>query len=187
MGPSVSGEMPSAEMWKSNQIAARAIYGHGKWSFVALLVVVLATYWLLVRALGDTLWSYEHPTLAAVADILLVGGLCFGSVFVFNRHLKRRLRQRGERPSFPLTYSVEERGLKLTTALSESVTFWSSFGEVTHNANYWILIIERSAFVLPKRIFASAAAERAFISAIWERLDDKVRARSHKAAEFLAA
>lgn len=183
---SVTGEMPADEMWKSSQTVARSVYGHGKWLFVVLILVVLAVYWLLVQSFDDTLWSYQHPNLTGVGYVLMMIGLCIGAVFLFNGLLKAKLRKRGERASFPLTFSIEDRGLRLTTALSESVTFWPSFGEVTHDVNYWILIVERSAFVLPKRFFATAAAERAFVGAIWERLDEKVRARSHKAAAFLA-
>ena len=186
MGLSVAGEMPSAEMWKSNQIAARAVYGHGKWSFVVLLVVVLALYWVLIEALDDLTWTYEHPALSAISTVALGIALVTGAVFLLNRRLKAAAQRRGARASFPLTFSIEDRGLKLTTSLSESVTFWGSFGEVTHNASYWILIVERSAFLLPRRFFASPAEEKAFLGAMWERLGDDVRARSSKAAQFLA-
>ena len=186
MGLSVAGEMPSAEMWKSSQIAARAVYGHGKWSLVVFLTVVLALYWVLVEALDDLTWTYEHPTLSAISTVALGIGLVAGAVFLLNRRLKAALRRRGARASFPLTFSIEDRGLKLTTSLSESITFWGSFGEVTYNASYWILIIERSAFLLPRRFFSSSAEEKAFLGAVWERLGDDVRARSSKAAQFLA-
>ena len=125
MGPNVSGEMPSAEMWRSNQIAARAIYGHGKWSFVALIALALVLYWILVEALDRLPWSYEHPTLTNVSYFVTMAVLVIGAVLLFNRRLKAALRKRGERSTFPLTFSIEDRGLKLTTAMSESVTFWS--------------------------------------------------------------
>ena len=186
MGPNVSGEMPSAEMWRSNQIAARAIYGHGKWSFVALIALALALYWILVKVLDRLPWAYEHPNLTTVSYFVTMAVLVVGAVFLFNRRLKSALRKRGERSSFPLTFSIEDRGLKLTTAMSESVTFWSSFGELTHNAHYWILIIERSAFMIPKRFFLDEAAERDFISTLWTRLPEEARARSSKAARYIA-
>ena len=67
------------------------------------------------------------------------------------------------------------------------IMFWPAFTELVSTPAYRILVVQRSAHVVPRRLFASVEVEKAFISAIWDHLSEAARARSPKAAAYLAA
>jgi hypothetical protein len=178
----VAGEMPTAETWKANRLIGRRVFGaKARWLVLAYGLVGIA----LALVISGTDWSYEQPTLSSFLLFLLpVTGVVLGAAHL-RRIVKKAPIERGGRATLEIAFAIEDAGLRMINSLGEALTYWSSFDEIAGNDTYWVFIVDRSAYVLPRRFFANREVEHQFIAAAWSHLRDDAKARSGKIAAFL--
>lgn len=63
---------------------------------------------------------------------------------------------------------------------------WSCVTDMYRTRKYWVFLVQSSAFVLPRRFFATSEAERDFIAKAIAHMTDAARARSPDAAKIAA-
>jgi hypothetical protein len=180
----VAGEMPTAETWKANRFIGRRVFGaKARWLVFAYGLVGGA----LALAISETDWAYEHPTLSSFLVLLLFVTSAILGVVHCRRIVKTAPIKRGGLATLTIAFAIEDAGLRMINSLGEALTYWSSFDEIAGNETYWVFIVDRSAYVLPRRFFANPNAERQFIAAALSRLRDDAKARSGQAATFVTA
>ena len=81
-------------------------------------------------------------------------------------------------------WTVGDEGLATRSARGHSTTRWEAISEVFRAEPYWIVLADLSANTIPRRAFASEAAERAFVGSLLKRLPKLARERSADAADF---
>jgi hypothetical protein len=138
---------------------------------------------LLATAIAGEGWV---RLVVLVLCLVLVVRILYGMKSLGDQAVRRRWHSRGIPRELTLTYAVTNEGLSASSELGRGLTYWASIDEVSPAGDYWLFFSAGGGSYLPRRFFASLAAERAFIRAILERVTSDARQRSRKAEKFLS-
>lgn len=143
------------------------------------------------------------PLSITLGNVLLFAGVAFvlpllGSAIglylgnsrlrtVLDRVYHQALYDRSSPAEAECEWEVLPEGLALRSDRVTLLHTWPSISEVLRHGEYWIALADMTSVTIPRRIFASEDAERAFLAALLGHISEKALARSKDAAEFVAA
>ena len=146
--------------------------------------------WLAMRA-G---WRDEQGYLAAVlglAQLMLVAfGLALGwnlAVRQYQRKFVAAVRQRGAPAVNRFSYRIEDEGLVIESPRTSHTLRWEAILEVFPAPEHWLILQDTLTFNIPKRAFATAEDEAAFLRELLSRLTPAALERSREARELAGA
>jgi hypothetical protein len=118
-------------------------------------------------------------------SILSVAGMFFGLVlglrFYSRRHLTgflAALRKLGSPATFPTSFRFDEDAISIDNERLSHRIAWPAVLLVVPSKDHWLLQVDTITIAVPRRAFADAAAEQAFIALAQVRLSEPARARS---------
>lgn len=170
--------------------AAARINGHPMPMLIAngAILASMAILMIVYSGLADVLdwphWLF-FPALIASAIIGTFAGQRAGRAWA-TRVGRRALASRGLQTPVPVCFAISPEGITTRTGRAETRAPWSAVSDLLNAGPYWVAIIESCPAYLPRRFFATEAAERAFISEMLARMAPEARARSADAVRFLA-
>jgi len=171
-----------AEAQKACSPLGKRLFGWGRYVWLVHLAL------LLVVGLA----------LQTVIDILVEGGfgifgfivVVLGGIPLMTRTIRTNQRKawakRGVPVASPVVYRQTEEALVLEGPLTETRLRWAGLTEIAPGNDAWLFIGQGAAYFLPKRFFADAVAEQAFLEACLARMGPEARARSVEAAALIA-
>jgi len=183
----VSGTIGSFEGMRFGNRVHRRLLGWRRFlPFAWLLLIVL----LLVAWQVAALPLFADDRLNEIAYLALIAGLFISFPATHRRFLisvmRRKWQERGLTEQLEITYALTSEGLKIASPQRLILEYWRSLTEVARHREYWLIYGAGSVYFLPRRLFSSSAQERAFLSALLDRLDAPARQRSRAAAAFVA-
>ncbi|WP_206185949.1 YcxB family protein [Sphingosinicella sp. BN140058] len=104
---------------------------------------------------------------------------------VMGPSMRRALARRGQAYEQPLTLRLTPEGLDYDLGDVRMTARWACVTDFYRTRKYWVFLVQSSAMVLPRRFFASAEAERAFIAEALSRMTQTAQARSSDAAQLV--
>ena len=151
--------------------------------FLALVLVGLwAIGWLAARFLPGEPMAQSGVALGLMALYVLPLTIAYGGWR--ERAMKRIWLARGERDPLPMQWIVDETGFTVIQPAQETKIAWDGVSEIIPHRKHWLIVANMAAHCVPRRAFADAAAERAFIAAAVAQLSQAARARSPEAMAF---
>lgn len=131
-------------------------------------------------------WVSESWLWAGVSVEFAIVGLIVG-VFVVQvlsgPALRKSLAQRGQKHVLPLTLRLTPDALVYDLDDLVMTARWSCVTDLFKTRKHWVFLVQSSAMVLPRRLFATPDAERDFIGQALSRMTAEARARSPDAAK----
>jgi hypothetical protein len=64
---------------------------------------------------------------------------------------------------------------------------WRAVTEIFHEKGWWIVMVQGTPLFAADRLFADAAAQRAFVAEVLSHVSEDARARSEKAVKFVGS
>lgn len=171
--------------------AAARINGHPVPMLIAngLILAMMAVLMVLYAGLQAVFdwpgWLFA-PALIASAVIGTVAGLGAGRAWAI-RFARRALGSRGLTSPVPVYFELTPEGITTRTGRSETRAPWSAVSDLLKAGPYWVAIIESCPAYLPRRLFATPADEKAFVSEMLERMTPDAKSRSTDAVRFAAS
>jgi len=167
-----------------------------RWSLTGVALVVCFWIGLIASVAIATSLPYGYEEASAMV-LLFCFGLDFFAFYQLRRLItayqlkrlagsavRRRWYQRSAPGGFAATYEVRPEGLFTATPYGHHTTYWSAIGLVQLLPGYWIISADTG--YLPRRLFASAEAERAFMAALFEHLPPETQQGSPTLSDFLS-
>lgn len=140
------------------------------------------------------IWGgYLVPTWLPIQALIVICGIIGWSTglrLAQKRHQARFLagiRRRGTPDSVQASYRIEDAGWRLTTPRIDYLIAWDAILEIVPAPEDWLVQVDTITYFLPKRAFANAGAEKAFLGDMLQRVRPEVRERSREAAAFAGA
>lgn len=179
-----SGVMKLGETASASWALSRA-NGFGILAYVVYLAGLMAA---MMGA--TTLASAVLPeAVAGALGLPIIAGVGVVGVLAMMRWRRWRMRKtqaaRGGPVDTPVTFRIEEDALILEQPHALVRVGWPGVSEVLALKAYWVFVVSGMGYCLPRRFFVDAAAERAFIRAVLQRMEPAARERSPKAAAFV--
>lgn len=141
------------------------------------------------------------PLQITLGNVLLFAGMAFllplfGSaigLWLGNRRLttvlgkayQQALDDRGSPAEVECEWEVLPEGLTMRSQRATTVYAWPSISELMRQDEYWVAMSDIAAITLPRRAFADADAERAFVAAVLARMDASASERSAEARRLV--
>jgi hypothetical protein len=128
-----------------------------------------------------------------VIDILVEGGFgIFGFLAIvlsgiplmvrgIRANQRKAWAKRGVPVASVIAYRQTEDSFVLEGPLTETRLRWEGLTEIAPGRDAWLFIGQGTAYFLPKRLFADAAAEKAFLGECLAKVTPEARARSIEA------
>lgn len=114
---------------------------------------------------------------------LAVGGLIIQRAI--GPTLRKAPAQRGQAYEQALTFRLTDDTLAYDLDDVTMAARWACVTDLYRAPKHWVFLVQSSAMVLPRRFFATAEAERAFIAEALSRMTEPARARSPDATKFV--
>ncbi|MFT4252102.1 MAG: YcxB family protein [Caulobacter sp.] len=178
----VVGDVGLADVQKAAGAAIAHLQGAGRfllWLYVPGLIATMSLVaWLIDRVLPG----------AGVLGIVLVGivGLYLFQIVCRNA-IVRAWEKRGAPRRSHAAYQVGAEALVIQWYAMETRLAWKGVSQIAPGRGAWIFMGPGLGYVLPTRLFADQATERAFLQACLERMAPEAQARSVKARAVAAA
>lgn len=125
------------------------------------------------------------PRLEGFAGLLWIAGALIGLTaalrIVARRQLDRYingLRRLGSPPTFPTRFRFDDQGIGVDSSRHQYRAPWDSVLFVIPAPEHWLVQVDTMTLAVPRRAFADAAAEQAFVDLASERLEPGARNRS---------
>jgi hypothetical protein len=135
-------------------------------------------------------WATGSWLTAALTVEAAIFGLVLGVIIVqvsAGPLMRKALAERGQRYELPLTFRLTPEALVYDLADLTMSASWPCVTDLYRTGKHWVFLVQSSAFVLPRRFFASPEAERTFIAEALSRMPDAARARSADALKVAGA
>jgi hypothetical protein len=176
---SISGTMKLGEADATRRDIARRFQMTGQGGYFLLLGLVL------VGAVIGAVVS-RGPGMAIGVAGGFVAYWSIASRFALTR-FRRQLVARGLPAEIPVSMTIAPDALTYDVADVRHIAKWNAVTEIFPNRGYWLFMVHSAVWTLPRRLFADKAAERAFIAAALECMNEDARSRSNAARTFVAA
>lgn len=122
--------------------------------------------------------SVEFACIGLVIGLLIIQRLIGPS-------MRGALAARGQAYEQPLTLRLTPEALVYDLVDLTMTARWTCVTDLYQTRKYWVFLVQSSAMVLPRRFFATPAAERDFIATAMSRMTEAARARSPDAARLV--
>jgi hypothetical protein len=184
--PKVSGVIGAFESRRVQPAITRRVAGFWRFAWIVLLMLFVFSVSFAVSVTEHVDSRVNGAKGAALVGCIVVGLLCILGLYrLIQNRIERRWYARGVPRDIAISLSVEGDGLHISSDFNHLVVFWTGFSEVSLEDSYWVLINAAYAHYIPRRLFASPAAERVFFSTVLNYLTPQARARSERAAKLL--
>ena len=185
---SVVGTISPFEGMRFARAVNRRVYGRWQFAWLALVAVAVAVALVASNVILHLEIEDEWIVLAIWVGYVI---LAVVSIRAFNRIAAkatvRAWSARGVPQELAVTYSIDAEGLRMTSATGMWSVRWPALNEVALEGDSWLLFGWGMVYFLPRRLFGSAAEERAFLAALAERLEPAARERSQRFYGFLSS
>lgn len=154
---------------------------------VAAALLPLALLLIGVEASWGDQWLVSLATLIQLLTVVM--GFAMGVNAGSRRHSAKFLkgiRTRGTPKTLRVSYAVEPDAFHIRNDRVDYRIAWPSIQEVIPAPEHWLLQVDLTSFILPKRAFASEGQEKAFLADLMARLAPEARDRSPEAQAFTA-
>lgn len=152
---------------------------------LALLPTIYAALFLVNPAYGLLLNTIEGGIYAASTVIGYGLGLKLMGRTYHRRYLLGMYR-RGMPAGLTASYRITDDAFEVDTGRIQYRVNWGSVLEVMPTAASWLVVVDTTAFVLPKAAFANEDAQHRFIAALLAHVSTQARERSVEARELAA-
>jgi len=145
---------------------------------------------ILVVGLPVGVWAGGSWIAATMSIEFGIVGLMVGLVIVrllSGPSLRKALAARGQAHELPLTLRLTPQALVYELPDLITTARWPCVTDLYRTRKHWVFLAQNSVLVLPRRFFATAEAERAFIVEAASRMTDAARARSPDATRMTGA
>jgi hypothetical protein len=185
--PEASGQYRFGEVTAAAGVFQRRLYrGRSRFGFAGFLAVGLFAMWGAaafgsMQTDGDAI-SRGGVTMVAM---LVVAAPAAVAYFVWRRRTIEALwRDRGVASPWAMSYVADESGFTIRQPGQVTKIAWDAVTEVAPAPTHWIFFANLLGHPMPRKFFADAAAERAFIAEVVSHLSAEARARSPEAIAF---
>ena len=166
-----------------NHLYGRAPFALGTiLAFVAMVVGGVLVGGPAIRLLVQEDWAVFAALLAFLATI-------FALVIGFQRldrwQMRRLMAARGLHDANPVAFTISNEGLRMESEFSDTILKWPAVSEIVPLPLYWMIIVGRNGYLIPRRSFSNSEDERAFASEIMRHLGPEAIERSDDATAFL--
>ena len=178
----LTGEIGIFENQKACAPLRKHLFGakrFAQWWFAAGLILVMIV----------ANWAVEHVW-PGMGSLGILAGTAGGWVlwFRYARTLAPKAwMERGVPASSPIIYRIEDDAFVLDNPISVTRVAWSGMSQIAPGNQAWLFIGPGQAWFLPTRLFADRDAERAFLTACFDRLSPEAKARSREVAAMAKA
>ena len=160
--------------------AQRRVYGGG----IGLVLLAHLTFGI-VAALGPWVGLWLRPLLGSWADLidlLFLIGAGIGAIAMYSnlhrRGFLKRLKKLGSPETIATRFAFDDRGLSVATERMSHSLPWSAVQLVVRVPDYWLLQVDTTTLAIPRRAFASADDEQAFVELVKTQISEPARKRS---------
>jgi len=144
-------------------------------------------FWLVQRLPFDMMFALG-PSLPTVIPALLTYLVVIFVGTLQNRAVRAAYLKTFDRLGIPTeieaTFEILPEGLRLSTERITILPRWSAIDTIEWAGTGWVLSADQLTFLIPRASFADRETERAFVTALLERLTPEARGRSPKATAF---
>jgi hypothetical protein len=175
------GEGQARALW----LISKRVTGFGPGAFVAVLLILYGAgfgTWAVADALFPSPFSDWNWLLGVAVGVLVAIGFRRWQ----QRHMVRAWMARGETNPVPVVFRVADDAFVYTAPAFEFRYRWEGISEIAPSKTFWLYISGRTGLTLPRRLFADATAERAFLAASLDRMNEAACARSAEAVAYAA-
>jgi len=184
----VAGRIGFFEAQRLRRPLTRQVLGLWRFAWAGLLlsfvVIGMVAGFLQSRIPMDDDLAIAALWIGAMAAVVVC-------VLGLNRFIVNKFKQswyaRGIPPEVGIAYSIAPDGLRIESETGKTVIHWPYLSEIVLAGNYWMLVAAGMAIALPRRLFATLAEERAFLSGLLARMSQAARARSQEVDNFLSS
>ena len=180
-GLSVEGRYGVRDFLKVEYLAQRRLLGW-RHALGGLTIIVLTDFGFLVGC-----FTSPNDLLLAVAGLaVLLLAVLYGFGFVNTANYLRLQKLRGGQAIWPVRLTINAEGLEVVREESSATFYWPAMTRLVRQGKVWLLIGGGVSHIIPSALFADAAAERAFIGQILQRLPPAAQAASPQAAKLVS-
>jgi hypothetical protein len=177
--PAIAGVLRVGEANATMEAVGRRQRG-SRWIFLAVLAIIDVAG----AFAGAKLWP-ERP------DFGIIAGVGIATLIYVNlarrwtvARVRSRLAQRGVALELQLSMQIQPEALFYRVGDVDQKAAWHAVTELFHSRQYWIFLVQGSAWFAPQRFFVDKEAERAFVGEALSRMSEAARARSFDAIAF---
>lgn len=185
--PEASGQYKFGEVTAAAGVFQRRLYrGRSRFGFAGFLAAGLFGMWG-AAALGALQTDGDAVGRGGVTMIamLVVAAPAAIAYFVWRRRTIEALwRERGVVSPWTMSYVADAAGFTIRQPGQETRIGWDAVTEVAPAPTHWIFFANLLGHPMPRKFFADAEAERAFIAEVVRHLVPEARARSPEAIAF---
>lgn len=183
------GDIEIAESLRARAIAADSLLASERYLLAAWSAMLGGASWVaacLAALYFAGLYQSYDALLFAVAC-----GIMFLVAKMYHATLRTRLMVQawGRRASTAIAtiYRIEADGLACEARGDRSLLAWEGISEISLHRDLWVVISGLSCYALPRRLFATATAEKAFIESCRSRLSAATQSRRLETAPAASA
>ena len=160
--------------------AHRQVYRGG---FVPIILasLIFATVSVVAMILAAAVTPYLGQWSGIVSMLGFVAGAILAIGFYSRVHLRgflSGLRKLGSPDSFPTRFRFDESGIEVDTDRVSHRVPWTAVQLFLPAPKHWLLQADTTTLAIPRRAFASAQDEQAFVELAKSRLSEEARQRS---------
>ena len=160
--------------------AQRRVYGGG----IGLVLLCALTFGI-VAALGPWIGLWLRPLIGSWSDLvglLVLIGAGIGAIVMYGtlhrRGFLRSLKNLGSPETIATRFGFRDSGLSIDTERMSYNLPWSAVQLVVRVPDYWLLQVDTTTLAIPRRAFANADDEQAFVELMKNQIPEAVRGRS---------
>lgn len=160
--------------------AQRRVYGGG----IGLVLFCALTFGI-VAALGPWIGLWLRPMVGSWSDLvglLFLIGAGIGSIMMYGtlhrRGFLRNLKRLGSPGTIATRFVFGESGISVETDRISHSLPWSAVQLIVRVPDYWLLQVDTTTLAIPRRAFANAADEQAFVELTKTKASVAVREHS---------
>lgn len=174
--------------------AARVVgrrFGCPPWMLLVMLLAggVVGFVVCVVGDLAERLFGLPKG-IAPLLDLALgFAALWYGVLPAYRRWVTGRFRKtlsvRGMPADVPVEVEIGPEGVRQNYGDLVYAARWTRVSDLMRAGEYWVFVALGQPIYVPRRFFATPEAERAFLAAALDHMDEASRARSPQATAFL--
>ena len=134
---------------------------------------------------GDVLGSWFPNLRDLMVTITGLAGIIAGLFLALRYYAKRQrggflkgLRAMGSPDIFPTRFVFDDAGMRTENERMSHDIHWPAVLFVCPGPDHWLVQVDTMTFAIPRRVFADAAAEQAFLDLARKNISDAARVRS---------
>ena len=155
--------------------AQRRVYGGG----IGLVLLCALTFGI-VAALGPWIGLWLRPVVGSWSDLvglLFLIGAGIGAIAMYStlhrRGFLKSLKKLGSPETIATRFAFDDRGLSVATDRISYSLPWRAVQLVVRVPDYWLLQVDTTTLAIPRRAFASAHDEQAFVELMKTQISER--------------